>query len=89
MNHERKLFLNEHEDKNEDEQCNSFRSRRGIVMTSSFLSIFLVIAVQFLSYFLGFIRSASKERAKLFNLLYTKGLTTCLCHQYINKKKRV
>ena len=28
MNHERKLFIKEHEDKDEDEQCNGFRSRR-------------------------------------------------------------
>ena len=28
MKHERKLFVKEHEDKDEDEQCNGFRSRR-------------------------------------------------------------
>ena len=27
MKHERKLFVKEHEDKDEDEQCNGFRSR--------------------------------------------------------------
>ena len=28
MNHERKLFVKEHEDKDEDGQCNNFRSHR-------------------------------------------------------------
>ena len=47
MNHKRKLFVKEHEDKdkNEDEQCNSFRSRRWYSHGFKFLSVFLVVAV--------------------------------------------
>ena len=45
MNYERKLFVKEHEDKDEDEQCHSFRSRRWYSHGFKFLSVFLVIVV--------------------------------------------
>ena len=43
MNHERKLFIKEHED--EDEQCYDFRSRRWYSHGFKFLSVFLVVVV--------------------------------------------
>ena len=55
----------------------AFVSRRWTVMVLSFLFVFHAVAVvNFYPVLLGLIRSESEERAKLFNLLYTKGLTT-------------
>ena len=45
MNHKRKLFVKEHEDKDEDEQCHSFRSHRWYSHGFKFLSVSLVVAV--------------------------------------------
>ena len=45
MKHERKLFVKEHEDKDEDEQCNGFRSRHWYSHELKFLSVFLVVVV--------------------------------------------
>ena len=73
MNHERKLFVKEHE----GEQCNGFRSRRWYSHGFEFsLRIPRSRSGNFYPVLLGFIRSESEDRAKLFNLLYTKGLTT-------------
>ena len=73
MKHEHDLFVNE----NAHEQCNGFRSRRWY---SHGFEFFLRIprsrSGNFYSIILGLIRSKSEERAKLFNLLYTKGITT-------------
>ena len=73
MNHERKLFVKKHE----GEQCNGFRSRRWYSHGFEFsLRIPRSRSGNFYPVLLGLIRSESEERAKLFNLLYTKGLTT-------------
>ena len=74
MNHECKSFVKEHEDK--DEQCNGFRSHRWY---SHGFEFFLPIprsrSGNFLPILLDLIRNGSEERAKLFNLLYSKGPT--------------
>jgi len=73
MKHERDLFVNE----NEHEQCNGFRSRRWYSHGFEFsLLIPRSRSGNFYPVLLGLIRSESEERAKLFNLLYTQGLTT-------------
>ena len=73
MNHGRKLFVKEHK----GEWCNGFRSRRWYSHGFEFsLRIPRSRSGNFYPILLGFIRSESEERAKLFNLLYTKGLTT-------------
>ena len=73
MKHERELFVND----NEHEQCNGFRSRRWYSHGFEFsLRIPRSRSGNFYPVLLGLIRSESEERAKLFNLLYTKGLTT-------------
>ena len=73
MFHERELFVND----NKAEQCNGFRSRRwyshGFVFS---LRIPRSRSGNFYPVLLGLIRNESEERARLFNLLYTKGLTT-------------
>ena len=73
MKHERDLFVNE----NAHEQCNGFRSRRWYSHGFEFsLRIPRSRSGNFYPVLLGLIRSESEERAKLFNLLYTQGLTT-------------
>ena len=73
MKHERELFVND----NEHEQCNGFRSRRWYSHGFEFsLRIPRSRSGNFYPVLLGLICSESEERAKLFNLLYTKGLTT-------------
>ena len=73
MYHERELFVSE----NAHEQCNGFRSRRWYSHGFEFsLRIPRSRSGNFYPILLGVIRSESEERAKLFNLLYTKGLTT-------------
>ena len=73
MYHERELFVSE----NAHEQCNGFRSRRWYSHGFEFsLRIPRSRSGSFYPILLGLIRSESEERAKLFNLLYTKGLTT-------------
>ena len=73
MRHECDLFVTE----NEHEQCNGFRSRRWYSHGFEFsLRIPRSRSGNFYPVLLGLIRSESEERAKLFNLLYTKGLTT-------------
>lgn len=73
MLHERELFVSE----NTGEQCNGFRSRRWYSNGFEFsLRIPRSRSGNFYPVLLGLIRSESEERAKLFNLLYTKGLTT-------------
>ena len=73
MYHERELFVSE----NAHEQCNGFRSRRWYSHGFEFsLRIPRSRSGNFYPILLGLIRSESEERAKLFNLLYTKGLTT-------------
>lgn len=73
MLHERNLFMNKHT----DEQCNGFRACRWHSNGFEFsLRIPRSRSGTFYSVLLGVIRSESEERAKLFNLLYTKGLTT-------------
>ena len=73
MRHERDLFVTE----NEHEQCNGFRPRRWYSHGFEFsLRIPRSRSGNFYPVLLGLIRSESEERAKLFNLLYTKGLTT-------------
>ena len=73
MKHERELFVND----NEHEQCNGFRSRRWYSHGFDFsLRIPRSRSGNFYPVLLGLIRSESEEHAKLFNLLYTKGLTT-------------
>ncbi len=68
MNHERKLFVKEHE----GEQCNGFRSRRWYSHGFEFsLRIPRSRSGNFYPVLLGFIRSESEDRAKLFNLLFT------------------
>ena len=72
MYHERELFVSE----NAHEQCNGFRSRRWYSHGFEFsLRIPRSRSGNFYPILLGLIRSESEERAKLFNLLYTKGLT--------------
>ena len=84
MNHERKLFVKDHK----EEQCNSFRSHRWYSYEFELsLDIPRNRSSNFYPILLGFIRNESEERAKFFNLLYIKGLTTCLCHQYIKKRE--
>ena len=73
MKHERDLFVAN----TEHEQCNGFRSRRWYSHGFEFsLRIPRSRSGNFYPVLLGLIRSESEERAKLFNLLYTKGLTT-------------
>ena len=73
MKHERDLFVAN----TEQEQCNGFRSRRWYSHGFEFsLRIPRSRSGNFYPVLLGLIRSESEERAKLFNLLYTKGLTT-------------
>ena len=73
MRHERDLFVTE----NEHEQCNGFRSHRWYSYGFEFsLRIPRSRSGNFYPVLLGLIRSESEERAKLFNRLYTKGLTT-------------
>ena len=73
MFHERELFVKE----NTDEQCNGFRSRRWYSHGFEFsLRIPRSRSGNFYPVLLGLIRNESEERARLFNLLYTKGLTT-------------
>ena len=73
MKHERDLFVAN----TEHEQCNGFRSRRWYSHGFEFsLRIPRSRSGNFYPILLGLIRSESEERAKLFNLLYTKGLTT-------------
>ena len=73
MKHERDLFVAN----TEHEQCNGFRSRRWYSHGLEFsLRIPRSRSGNFYPVLLGLIRSESEERAKLFNLLYTKGLTT-------------
>ena len=73
MKHERDLFVAN----TEHEQCNGFRSRRWYSHGFEFsLRIPRSRSCNFYPILLGLIRSESEERAKLFNLLYTKGLTT-------------
>ena len=82
MNHERKLFVNE------DGQCNSFRSRHWYSHAFEFsLGIPRSRSGNFHPALLGFIHSEGEERAKLFNLLYSKDLTIYLYHHYIQKKR--
>ena len=73
MKHERDLFVAN----TEHEQCNGFRSHRWYSHGFEFsLRIPRSRSGNFYPILLGLIRSESEERAKLFNLLYTKGLTT-------------
>ena len=73
MKHERDLFVAN----TEHEQRNGFRSRRWYSHGFEFsLRIPRSRSGNFYPVLLGLIRSESEERAKLFNLLYTKGLTT-------------
>ena len=73
MKHERDLFVAN----TEHEQCNGFRSRRWYSHGFEFsLRIPRSRSGNFYPVLLGLIRSESEERAKLFNHLYTKGLTT-------------
>ncbi len=73
MKHEHDLFVNE----NAHEQCNGFRSRRWYSYGFEFfLRIPRSHSGNFFLLLLGLIRNKSEEHAKLFNLLYTKGLTT-------------
>ena len=73
MKHERYLFVND----NEHEQCNGFRSRRWYSHGFEFsLRIPRSRSGNFYPVLLGLIRSESEERAKLFYLHYSKGLTT-------------
>ncbi len=72
MYHERELFVSE----NAHEQCNGFCCRRWYSYGFEFsLRIPRSRSGNFYPILLGLIRSESEERAKLFNLLYTKGLT--------------
>ena len=73
MFHERELFVSE----NAHEQCNGFRPRRWYSHGFEFsLRIPRSRSGNFYPVLLGLIRNESEERARLFNLLYTKGLTT-------------
>ena len=73
MKHECDLFVNE----NEHEQCNGFRSLRWYSHGFEFsLRIRRSRSGNSYPVLLGLIRSESEERAKLFYLLYNKGLTT-------------
>ena len=73
MLHERELFMGEHS----SEQCNGFRPRRWHSHGFEFsLRIPRSRSGSFYPVLLGLIRSEDEERAKLFDLLYTKGLTT-------------
>ena len=73
MRHERDLFVND----NEHEQCNGFRSLRWYSHGFEFsLRVPRSRSGNFYPVLLGLIRSEGEECAKLFNLLYTKGLTT-------------
>ena len=73
MLHERELFM----DANDGEQCNGFRPRRWYSHGFEFsLRIPHSRSGSFYPVLLGLIRSESEERARLFNLLYTNGLTT-------------
>jgi len=84
MKHERDLFVKEHEDKDEDDQYSGFRSRQWYSHGFEFsLRISRSRSGNFYPVLLGFILRESKERAKLFNLLYYKGLTT----EQIQKKE--
>lgn len=71
MRHERDLFVSE----NGHEQRNGFRSRRWYSHGFEFsLRVPRSRSGNFYSVLLGLIRSESKERVRLFNLLYTKVL---------------
>lgn len=73
MLHERELFMDEHS----SEQCNGFRPRRWYSHGFEFsLRIPRSRSGSFYPVLLGLIRSEDEERAKLFEMLYTKGLTT-------------
>ena len=73
MFHERELFVSG----NAHEQCNGFRPRRWYSHGFEFsLRIPRSRSGNFYPVLLGLIRNESQERARLFNLLYTKGLTT-------------
>lgn len=73
MLHEREVFVSS----NAGEQCNGFRSRRWYSHGYEFsLRIPRSRSGRFYPILLGLIRSESEERAKLFSMLYTKGLTT-------------
>ena len=73
MKHERDLFVAN----TEHELCNGFRTRRQYSHGFEFsLRIPRSRSGNFYPVLLGLIRSESEERTKLFNLLYTKGLTT-------------
>ena len=73
MFHERELFVSA----NGNEQCNGFRSRRWYSHGFEFsLRVPRSRSGNFYPVLLGLIRNESEERARLFNLLYTKGLTT-------------
>lgn len=85
MNHERKLFIKE--DKDEDEQCYDFRSRHWYSHGFEF-SIRIPRSRSGNSHplLLGFVRR--KQRAcKVIQSLYTKGLTIYLFHHYIQKRE--
>ena len=72
MGHERDLFVKA----NEHKQCNGLRSRRWYSHGFEFsLRIPRSRSGNFYPVFSGLIRSEGKERARLFNLFYTKGLT--------------
>ena len=71
MFHERELFVHG----NAHEQCNGFRPRRWYSHGFEFsLRIPRSRSGNFYPVLLGLIRNESEERARLFNLLYTKGL---------------
>ena len=71
MGHERDLFVKA----NEHKQCNGLRSRRWYSHGFEFsLRIPRSRSGNFYSGLLGLTRSESKERVRLFNLLYTKVL---------------
>lgn len=73
MVHERSMFVKEHS----KDQCNGFRSRRWYSNGFEFsLRIPRSRSGNFYPVILGLIRNESEERARLFSLLYTQGLTT-------------
>ena len=73
MFHERELFVSE----NAHEQCNGFRPRRWYSHGFEFsLRIPRSRSGNFYLVLLGLIRNEGEERARLFYLPYTKGLTT-------------
>ncbi len=73
MKHERDLFVAN----TENEQCNGFRTRRQYSHGFEFsLRVPCSRSGNFYPVLLDLICNESEERAKLFYLLYTKGLTT-------------